>query len=207
MILKNDYYYYSEALSHTFCNDIIKMGNKINLGQARTGGYDEKDLRDKKKLKKLKNIRDSFVSFLDEWWIQRILKGYLIHANREAQWNFDIDLTEKMQFTRYAHNQYYHWHRDGWHQPYNNPKTPDLNGRIRKLSMVVQLSDPNDYTGGELEFGWAEPSKKLKIMKVPEFKFKGSVIVFPSFIFHRVRPVLSGIRYSLVLWSVGAPFK
>ena len=44
-------------------------------------------------------------------------------------------------------------------------------------------------------------------MKVPEFKFKGSVIVFPSFIFHRVRPVLSGIRYSLVLWSVGAPFK
>ena len=207
MILKNDYYYYSQALSNQFCDQVIQTGTSIHLSQARTGGVSDKDLTDKKKLKHLKKIRNSFVSFLDDLWIHRKLKGFLLDANQQAEWNFDVTKTEKMQFTKYGLKEFYGWHRDGFYKKYDNPKAPELIGTIRKLSMVVQLSEPSDYTGGELEFSFPEPNKKLKIMTIPEFKAKGSIVVFPGFIWHRVKPVLSGTRYSLVTWTVGAPYK
>jgi PKHD-type hydroxylase len=131
-------------------------------------------------------------------------------ANKNAGWNFDWDWTESCQFTKYKHNQYYDWHSDSWPKPYD--KEGPSNGKIRKLSMTCQLTDGSEYEGGELEFDFRnydphmrEESQHLK--KAKEILPKGSIIVFPSFVWHRVKPVTSGTRYSLVAWHLGKPFK
>ena len=70
----------------------------------------------------------------------------------------------------------------------------------RKISMTVQLSDGGEYEGGDFEIMRNREPEKLP-------KGKGTVLVFPSYILHRVTPVTSGIRKSLVLWLGGASFK
>ena len=75
--------------------------------------------------------------------------------------------------------------------------------------MTCTLSDPNDYKGGELQFDFRnnEHNKKSKIITCNEIKPRGSIVVFPSHVWHRVKKVTSGTRYSLVIWNVGYPFK
>jgi PKHD-type hydroxylase len=81
-----------------------------------------------------------------------------------------------------------------WHQDWNNSGTP------RKLSLVVQLSDPSEYEGGDLQImSGAEPTTVDKGL--------GKVVLFPSFMLHRVTPVTKGIRRSLVVWVTGPAFK
>ena len=83
---------------------------------------------------------------------------------------------------------------------------PNKHNKNRKLSVTVSLSDASDYQGGDLEFDCGNIKKK-RIMKCKEIKQKGSIVVFPSFVWHRVRPVKKGTRYSLVMWNLGHPFK
>ena len=71
--------------------------------------------------------------------------------------------------------------------------------------MVCQLSDPSDYKGGELEFSFPTPENR-NISSIKEIITQGSIVVFPSFIWHRVKPVTEGTRYSLVIWSIGNNF-
>jgi len=78
--------------------------------------------------------------------------------------------------------------------------------------MTCQLTDGSEYSGGELEFDfrqYAPPSRdeSIHIRKAPEILPKGSIIIFPSFVWHRVKPVTRGVRYSLVVWHLGYPFK
>jgi PKHD-type hydroxylase len=75
--------------------------------------------------------------------------------------------------------------------------------------VTVTLSDPKDYKGGELEFDFRnlDPDKKANIVKCKEILPKGSLVVFPSFVWHRVCPVKSGERNSLVIWNLGYPFR
>ena len=81
-------------------------------------------------------------------------------------------------------------------------------GRVRKLSVTVSLSDPKDYKGGDLEFDFRNhPLKSTNKLACTQIKPRGSIVVFPSFLWHRVKPVISGTRYSLVLWNIGFPFK
>ena len=124
-----------------------------------------------------------------------------------------MDISESCQFTKYKLNQYYDWHCDSWDKPYDR-KSPDNpeHGKIRKLSMTCQLTDGSEYEGGELEFDFRnydphmrEEAKHLRQAK--EILPKGSIIVFPSFVWHRVKPVTKGVRYSLVMWNLGYPFK
>ena len=73
----------------------------------------------------------------------------------------------------------------------------------------MSLSDPKDYVGGELEFDYRNknPKEKTSLVKCTEIAPRGSVVVFPSFLWHRVCPVKRGTRYSLVMWNLGLPFK
>ena len=132
---------------------------------------------------------------------------------QDAGWNFEWDWSESCQFTKYKEGQYYDWHCDSWDKPYERKnKNSRDNGKIRKLSMTCQLTDGSEYSGGELEFDFRnyepharEESKHLR--KATEILPKGSIIVFPSFLWHRVKPITRGTRYSLVLWHLGYPFK
>ena len=85
-------------------------------------------------------------------------------------------------------------------------------GKIRKLSVTVSLNDPSEYDGGNLEFDFRndfdfDRNRKHKIKECTEIRPRGSIIIFPSFVWHRVNPVTRGTRYSLVMWNLGWPFK
>jgi len=210
MNLNNNYWYFESALTPKFCDEIIAYANSQKEVMARTGGYGNKKLN-KEEVKNLQRKRKSDLVWLNDTWIYKELHPYVHEANRAAGWNFDWDRSESCQFTKYKLNQYYDWHCDSWDKPYDKPDTPE-HGKIRKLSMTCQLTDGSEYEGGELEFDFRnydphmrEEAKHLKQAK--EILSKGSIIVFPSFLWHRVKPVTKGTRYSLVVWNLGYPFK
>jgi PKHD-type hydroxylase len=127
--------------------------------------------------------------------IAETISRYCRKSNRS---NFGYDITEmnEIQFTEYdgapEGGGKYDWHYDTF---WENPMPFD-----RKLSVVIQLSHPNEYTGGEFEF-FGMPSPGL------EWKERGSILIFPSFFFHRVLPVTSGKRTSLVSWIEGPKWR
>ena len=95
--------------------------------------------------------------------------------------------TEPLQVAEYSSNGHYDWHLDVGAGPFS----------VRELSFIVQLSDPADYEGGEVEFLCSrEP--------VTAPKERGSMTLFPSYLLHRVKAVTRGARFSLVGW-IGGP--
>ena len=182
MILKEYIWIFNDELGDFFCNDVIKLGNQTKKHL----GYIDDDVIPNKK------TRNSNVCFLSDKWMQGWFDGLFHVANKNAGWNFQFDRYEAFQFTEYKKNQHYGWHPDS----FVNDKI------IRKLSGIMVLSDPNDYVGGEIEFRTPK-GEIIRIEKPP----RGTVIIFPSFVYHRVKPVKSGTRYSLVVWANGENFK
>ena len=202
----NTYYYFKNVFSDLFCDEVIKYGNSQNEILARTGGTEDKKLNKKEKKQLLKK-RNSNVSWLDQEWIYREIRPFLIKANKQAGWNYHFDYLESIQFTKYKLNQHYGWHVDEYPNPFdNNCENINWRGKTRKISAVIILSNPNDYKGGELMFKYFQ-GEKTKIESVKDFLPKGSIIVFPSYVLHQVKPVTDGLRYSLVVWTLGHPFR
>lgn len=209
MIIKNFFWFFEKALSDQFCNKLIDFCMTKQKQLATTGKekikLEKKSKLSKKDILQLKKIRNSDVVWTNEQWIYDEIYPYIHKANVNAGWNFDWDWSENCQFTIYGKNQHYDWHVDSFETPYEDTDV-NFNKKIRKLSVTCFLSDPKDYKGGELEFDLRNLSNgKSNIKKI--ILPKGSVIVFPSFVWHRVRPVTKGTRYSLVIWSLGYPFK
>ena len=214
MNLSNYYYYFQSAIPPRICDLIVQYGKseKQREQQAITGGYGrDRDLQKNpltdNEINDIKKKRDSNIVWMNDNWIYREIHPYIREANAKAGWNFEWDWSESCQFTKYKLNQYYDWHCDSWDKPYAEPGPTQ--GKIRKLSVTVSLSDPKDYKGGELEFDLRDqdPDKKPNIHVCKQILPKGSLVVFPSFVWHRVKPVTSGTRYSLVIWNLGRPFK
>ena len=211
MNLQNYYYYFQSALTPRFCDELLKYGKSQQEQLALTGGQtnkvnqgkplEEKDILD------LKKKRDSNIVWLSDRWIYKEIQPFIHQANRLANWNFDWNFSEACQFTKYGPGQHYGAHCDSWEAPYDNPSNPDTHGKIRKLSVTCSLSDPSEYEGGELEFQFRNQDDPTPKKKCVEILPRGSICVFPSFVWHEVRPVTKGIRYSLVIWSLGYPFR
>ena len=206
----NKYWFFKSALPSRICDDIIKHALSKSETMGKTDGFEKKDLS-KDELKSLKKLRNSDLVWLNDPWIYKEIIPYIDAANKDAGWNFQWDSSEDLQFTKYKLNQYYDWHHDQDIRPYNRPNTYK-HGKIRKLSVTCQLTDGSEYEGGELEFDFRDydpsmrdESKHLK--KATEILSKGSIVVFPSNIWHRVKPVTKGTRYSLVLWNLGYPYR
>lgn len=83
---------------------------------------------------------------------------------------------------------------------------PNYWGKVRKISMTINLTDGKNYKGGNLKFDYG-PHAKNRYKTCTDARTKGSVIVFPSFVQHCVTPITQGTRYSLVVWTLGKPFK
>ena len=193
------YYYFERALSHFLCDEIIAQGFVNNPDMAFVGGTGNP--RNKKELKNLLKKRNSNISWINDWWVKKEIKPYVDRANKMAGWNFDITTSEAFQFTKYNKEQFYDWHTDAFDTPHTDG---EWKGLIRKLSITVSLSDPSDYEGGFLEFAVPhhEPTK-CEFIKARQAMPRGSIIVFPSYTWHRVTPVTSGTRLSLVQWNLG----
>ena len=212
MNLATYYWWFKSAIPPRICDDIVKYGLKHEDGVAITGGLGrDRDLKkqplNKKEIKDLKKKRDSNIVWMNDRWIYKEIQPYVMAANESAGWNFNWDWSESCQFTKYKPGQYYDWHCDSWEGVYT-AKGP-THGKIRKLSVTLSLSDEKDYTGGELEFDFRQhdPNKRRQTQVCKEILPKGSIVVFPSFVWHRVKPVKKGERYSLVVWNLGYPFK
>lgn len=137
------------------------------------------------------SIRGTSVSpiepIADNFWIFEKLSQAVIPANH-ATWGFDMaGFCEGIQISRYDVGDHY-----GYHQ--------DIGGTYlsqRKLSIVIQLSDPKEYDGGLLEI-FMHGNAPVE---------QGTLILFPSYMVHQVTPITKGTRYSLVAWLSGNPFK
>ena len=143
------------------------------------------------KLALVRKSRISWIGWTPETdWIFRRLQEWAVKIN-DHHYRFDLSgIFDKLQFTEYeAPDSHYTWHED---LDKNSPST-------RKLSIVTQLSDPNDYEGGELQFFL---SSEITIPRK-----KGATTFFPPYLQHRVKPITKGKRYSLVVWVNGPPFR
>jgi len=199
---------FESVLTPRFCENVIAYAHSQKDRLGLTGTYGGKNLTDEN-IKDLKKTRDSNIVWMNKAWIYKEIHPYVREANEKALWNFEWDWSETCQFTKYNINQHYTWHIDMFtHGSVVDQSNPNLKGKSRKISVTCSLSDPDDYTGGELEINVNHPLKKKKnnIISFNKVK-KGSIIVFPSFVWHRVKPVTSGTRYSLVVWNNGRPFK
>ena len=204
MILEDYYWYFKSAIPENVCDQIIAHAKDKPVHDALVGNEGQKA-----ELVHSAQKIQSNISWLNDPWIKFQVDPYVQAANEASGWNFKYDATELIQFTKYGPKQYYDWHCDSWPAPYNKPNEPLLNKKIRKLSVSVLLSDPKDFKGGEFEFDFRnhDPKDKENKQVAKELNKKGSMIVFPSFIWHRVKPVTKGVRYSLVLWYLGHPWK
>jgi PKHD-type hydroxylase len=136
----------------------------------------------------LQGIRSSTIRWVPDEWIKDVLWDYIQQANSKA-FHIDVQNDAEIQFTEYHATQagHYDWHHDvNW----NGSTASD-----RKLSVTVQLSDPSEYEGGNFEFD--------ELKTNADFSSRGSVLIFPSYLRHRVSPVNKGTRRSLVAWFTG----
>ena len=174
--------YWDKAFTKEECEKIIEIGNDRTAKEAKTRGEDSQ------------KVRKSEVAWLypsdDLDWCYRRMTDIIMDLNNRF-FQFDIfGATEGFQFTKYtAPGGKYGRHID------SAPGT-----LIRKLSFTVQLSEPEDYKGGDLCLYLGD---KAEVMK----KEQGFVALFPSYVLHEVKPVTQGTRYSLVSWITGKPFK
>jgi PKHD-type hydroxylase len=199
MILKNYYYWFESALSDNVCDMIMQIGKSKQESKAILDR--EADVKD------LSKVRNSNVAWISEKFVYDSIHPFIHEANKKAGWNFQWDYSEACQFTKYDKEQFYEWHPDQSSKPYHKPDDKGFHGKIRKLSVTVSLSHPDEYDGGNLEFDFKNHREKENKIVCKEIRPRGSIIVFPSFVFHRVTPVTRGTRYSLVMWNLGKPYQ
>jgi PKHD-type hydroxylase len=210
MLLTNDWYYFTSAVDKKTCTKIkrlVKDNFKIaSVDRQESITDEERKTGRKKDLGIDKKFRISGVGWTNEQWLYDLIWPYMSRANELANWNFDIKYAENIQITRYRLGEFYDWHKDGFSDALSSHKRPDnkfLDGNVRKLSMTILLN--NNYEGGEFQF--SNSTKNVQEILTPPMKEVGSIIVFPSFMEHRVTPITKGTRYSMVAWFVGPPFK
>jgi PKHD-type hydroxylase len=180
----NAWAYWDKAFTPEECKKIIDYAEQFEKKDAGVSNKNELNFE----------IRESKVVWITpdpqiNWVYQRLTD--IITRLNEDYFRFDLfGFTEGFQFTEYnAPSGHYGKHVDNIY-----------NGTVRKLSFVLQLSDPKYYKGGELQIYLGE---KPEVMK----KEQGTVVAFPSPTLHEVTPIIEGRRYSLVGWITGKPFK
>jgi len=135
--------------------------------------------------------------------VKRNSKVFFIKDNKICKEIFNIinettviQLTdiEPLQYSEYGVGGEYGWHRDVHEKPYPN-------GLVRKMSFSTILND--DFEGGEFDIETKNPADKKRYDTFDNKKH--NTIIFPSHMWHRVRPVKSGVRKSIVGWVLGPP--
>jgi len=160
-------------------------------------------------------VRDCKLSWLDDEEIYEIVRPIVQDVNEYVGWNYELTAIEPAQYTIYtSQNNHYSWHVD-CSSSYNQQEGI-LKNTVRKISCVIQLSDENDYEGGDFQFSGLDNTSYIdnkqdhlesKTLEIPDAKGLGNVVMFPSFTFHRVLPVTRGIRKTLVVWFRGPKWR
>lgn len=189
--MRGQWCYFHNVFNSSECEKIIQDGLSI---QGQSAGLGVEGV---KATSSFRSSTNRFLSFNDprfEWVFDRIWK-YAIPANREW-FNFNINQLNYIQLAEYDSNRNDHYarHMDVFWMN----KDPIFH---RKLTCVVQLSDPNTYEGCDFKLWGVEQEP------VPEeIRKQGTAIFIPSFVEHQAMPITKGIRYSLAAWIDGPKF-
>ena len=171
------------------CQDIINMGHQQKTEEAQVG---HKEKPGGTYDTKMRITTISWIPFKAMPDMYRIIEKAMLQVNGNHFGYEGMRLTEIAQFTEYPKGGFYDWHMDAEVNCQFEPP-------IRKISMTILLSDPSEFTGGDLEF-MAEGNKPPQLLQ-------GQAIFFCSILRHRVSKVKKGRRQSLVMWFGGPPFK
>jgi len=181
---QTNYYWFEHAFNGQELEWLENLQNLYNFETASTIAGDTNDFR-KSKIKWMHHDNASA-------WVYDRLKDLSVEAN--SVWKFNLHtIVDSIQYTEYyaTENGHYTWHQDF------GPGGPSL----RKISITVQLSGPDEYERPDLEY-WRGGND---IERAP--RDKGVVFIFPSYMMHRVTPVTKGTRRSFVLWVGGEHYK
>lgn len=185
---QNQFYYYHNLFCDEDLNKIITIGQNLKQEQGVLGGETSPD-----ELEKIRKSTISWVPINDYTeWIYRKLTDCILEMNQKYL-KYDLDKIERLQFTRYDGN------LKGFYKPHldmNNWNIPPN----RKLSFVLQLSDPSDYEGGDLNLHFGPEKTTVK-------KERGLITFFPSSLLHECTEVTGGTRFVIVGWVYGPPFR
>jgi PKHD-type hydroxylase len=172
---------YEKVFTSDECEKILSL-----TGDTNTGYLDNKVID-----KEIRNTRVKQINLKENEWIGKRLLNIILKAN-DLYYKFHISRINEIHVLEYGKDCFYDWHIDIG----ATPKTC-----TRKISAVLFLNERTEYEGGELEWMLGPVEDDFK----PGQK-KGSIVLFPSFIMHRVKPVGKGVRKVLVAWAHGDSF-
>lgn len=184
---------FPSQLENTVIESLIEMGDHIQFMEGKVGSDNEGGQEDT-------SIRNSQVSFIQreqntDWMFNKFAE--ITSVINSEHYQFDLDHISAFQYTTYKEGGFYDWHIDADFKRCFGPNH-------RKLGFSLLLSDPSEFTGGEFEIiPGGNPNIPVKIENLQQ----GDLLVFPSFTPHRVAPITSGKRKSLVWWVEGPKFK
>jgi PKHD-type hydroxylase len=188
--MKGEWVYNESFYTKEQCDFIIEKALKITPEDP-TLGYEGKVGDDNYRRSKVRWIhpenQDFWMVFEDYWKM-------LLNVNKNW-YGFNINSLPYLQFTEYdeSYKGEYKSHQDVfWINPSNNH---------RKVTFVLQLSDEQTYEGGDLVLENLTETPPAEIVRK-----QGTLLTFPSFVYHRLTPVTKGKRYSLVGWFEGPKF-
>ena len=179
---------WENGFSEKQLEDIISIGDELVKMESTVSASDG----DSKQIEQIRKSEVSWIALNNRTEFIYNSMAYIARQLNGQFFNFDLyGFVEDFQYTVYRpEGDHYTWHIDKGR----------FNNAPRKLSMVLQLSDPSEYDGGDLEF-FVSPSPTVAK------KEKGLVYVFPSYLLHRVTPVTRGTRRTLVVWISGPKFR
>ena len=171
------------------CKMIIDVGHQCKQEEAKLSDGNKGHDDTKKRITTI-----SWILFDKLPQMYTVIENQLSNVNLNHFMFDGVKLTEPAQFTVYPEGGFYDWHMDlnSFGHTGQHP--------IRKISMTCLLSDPSEFTGGDLLFADANQKEPVQLKQ-------GQAIFFASFLRHKVAPVKKGIRKSLVMWFGGPPFK
>ena len=181
-----NYYWYRAGFSKEELEKIYSDLENVPFEKATTlDGNSEKEVR---------SSRIKWIPKNNQWeWLYQKLMNMAADANAEL-WDFDlISADEKIQYTEYLAEDEGHY---TWHQDIG----PGMASQ-RKVSITVQLSESDEYEGGDLEL-WRGGNNVVSAQRGA-----GVTVLFPSYLMHRVTKVTKGKRRSFVLWVGGQHYK
>jgi PKHD-type hydroxylase len=178
---KSPIWCYEKRIPEDICDKIIKEFDAEDLQLSETFKGLSLDTR---------NVLSKQVP--QEHWLNGFLYYFGVDANI-FNFNFNITNLQQTEFLKYSKGMFYRPHTDISFDKNNS-------SHYRKLTIIIQLSDIDEYDGGEIEI-FDDGFERYKVPKT-----KGTIAVFPSYLTHHVKKITSGTRYSLVGWIVGPAF-